>query len=356
MNEIVKRNKNELSEYGQDENILALVKRMRFMIPGAADAPDMKIWQAAQLALMHRLDPFSGDVWVYPAYKGCPPEQWIVDVGVSAWRRTAQGQAKYTTLFTELTPDECKRRIGDPWTPEDVGMRCTLYRLDIARECKDLGIPYEPVVAEGFWRRNAGQKRNGEWYSDTLANTETKADKAAKRAEKKALRKAFHLAFPGETALHEGWQVSEVADQVKSEERNRALPVNQDANPFGEFTPDESDKLQADLDAITIDSVPEIDFNAGVKEQSPAPIDDNPFDDETPIRVRDWLNTDEPVGQAKIWAIESTACSNQFEADNSIKKIVDAHGGRLTKANLVDVLTAFYFRQVEKLNEREREA
>lgn len=79
--------------------------------------------------------------------------------------------------------------------------------------------------------------------------------------------------------------------------------------------------------------------------------EDNPFDYEVPPKVAAWLKTPKPVESAKAWALECKACANEFEAKNSLKKIVEATGGRLTSDNLAEVLTAFYLRQQEKLAE-----
>lgn len=225
--ELVTAKPQPIEVFGSDDNVGGLVRRMRFMIPGAAESPDAIVWKAAQLATIHKLDPFSGDVWVYPAYQGCKPEEWIVDVGVSAWRRVAQRQAKYTCIFEQLSSDETRGRIGEDYTPEDVGVKCTLYRLDVARECKELGIPYEPVVAYGFWRKQARYiKSRNTWIADQLANTETKEDKAKKRAEKKALKVAFSLDFPDEQPGGGEWRVADLERQIEREERAR-LPVAQ---------------------------------------------------------------------------------------------------------------------------------
>lgn len=70
-----------------------------------------------------------------------------------------------------------------------------------------------------------------------------------------------------------------------------------------------------------------------------------------PDDVVNWLNQASPVDAAKAWAIDTGACGNEHEAKNSLKKIVDTHGGRLNKSNLNEVLIAFHDRQLEKLAE-----
>ena len=68
-----------------------------------------------------------------------------------------------------------------------------------------------------------------------------------------------------------------------------------------------------------------------------------------PATVAEWLNANNPAEIAKEWAVNIGACKNEFEAKNSLKKIVDTDfGGRLTTQNKTEVLTAFYNRQQEK--------
>lgn len=58
--------------------------------------------------------------------------------------------------------------------------------------------------------------------------------------------------------------------------------------------------------------------------------------------------------RAKAWAIEVGACDNEFEAKNSLEKIVkEQFGGKFTTANGNEVLLAFMRRQYEKLAERQ---
>lgn len=224
--------------YGEDLQIASLVRRVRKLIKGAENAPDAIVWRGCQLATMHHLDIFSGDIWIYPAYEGCKPDEWIVDVGVSAWRRAAQRQAKYNCVFTPLSPEETAKRVGPDCTPEDVGVRCDLYRLDVARECKELGIPYTPTTAYGFWRKQARYvKSRNAWMADQLAATETKEDKAQKRAEKKALRIAFTLDYPDERLVDlDSKTTADTQWAVASQERLTAMPANQ--QPKTQVEPD----------------------------------------------------------------------------------------------------------------------
>lgn len=56
---------------------------------------------------------------------------------------------------------------------------------------------------------------------------------------------------------------------------------------------------------------------------------------------------------AFAWAMEQGACANEFEAKNSLKKIVDGQfGGRLTSGNMAQVFEAFHAHQIDKIAQR----
>lgn len=74
---------------------------------------------------------------------------------------------------------------------------------------------------------------------------------------------------------------------------------------------------------------------------------DVPTDDELVI-LGTWAKPDD----AKAWAVDIGACENEHEARNSLKKIVDQHGGRLTQENAAQVYLNFLRRQYEKLAEQ----
>lgn len=62
---------------------------------------------------------------------------------------------------------------------------------------------------------------------------------------------------------------------------------------------------------------------------TPAKQDAGPTDEEHDI-LSQWSSPTE----AQSWAIMLGACSNEFEARNSFKHVVDEHGGKLTKENI----------------------
>lgn len=218
--------------YGRDEHIASLVRRMRYMMPGGATAPDVVIWRAAQLCALHNLDPFgTGDIYIWSPYgeNTTDPKKWIIHVGIAAWRRKAQDQAKYNLKPRPMPPEEVQHYRGDLYHPDDCGCEMTLWRLDVAEKCLKLGIPYAPIVTQGFWRVNAYKiEKTGAYSPDSLANTETKADKARKRAEARALKIAFSLSLPTEEdqlAEETQWQIIDNLEyKVKQEEIFR-MPV-----------------------------------------------------------------------------------------------------------------------------------
>jgi hypothetical protein len=223
--------------YNHDERIASLVRRMRFMMTGAATAPDPVVWRAAQLCAIHNLDPFgTGDIYIWSPYgENCAdPKKWIVHVGIAAWRRKAQDQAKYNIDPRLMRAEEVAAIRRELYHPDDVGVEMTLWRLDVARECRNLGIPYTPIVTQGIWRVNAYKENGGTYKPDQLANTETKEEKARKRAEMKALRIAFHLDMPTDEDLADAeanWRIIQDLEQITTtEERLRAMPHKPDLN------------------------------------------------------------------------------------------------------------------------------
>lgn len=85
---------------------------------------------------------------------------------------------------------------------------------------------------------------------------------------------------------------------------------------------------------------PDVDFGMG-ESQPDAPTDEE----------HDILSTWQSPEDAKVWAVNTGACENEFEAKNSFKKIVDANGGKLNKTNVAAVYLQFLRRQMEKLED-----
>ena len=78
--------------------------------------------------------------------------------------------------------------------------------------------------------------------------------------------------------------------------------------------------------------------------------EDNPFEGTLAPNELDLIDSWATPADAYAWAIEAGACQNEFEAKNSMKKIVEnKFDGKLTRDNVRQALAAFYQRQQEKL-------
>jgi hypothetical protein len=90
---------------------------------------------------------------------------------------------------------------------------------------------------------------------------------------------------------------------------------------------------------------------APVAEQVNGSRNDNPFEDDTlDPDALDIINSWSGPADAYAWAIEVAACQNEFEARNSLKKIIETHfDGSLNTANMNAAFRRFYLRQEEKL-------
>ncbi len=168
--------------------------------------------KAAQLTYQYGYVP-GMDVYVIPRGK-----TYSAEPSLEAWKKTADrhafiGRFRYTVDVEELTPDEVKQHTDPdvPYDLEDRGARARLFRFDVAREMKDLGIPYRPTVHYGFWRKNAreeseweeytnarGEVKNrkvstGKYVADTVPAQRTRQDVAIRRATRAAIMAEFPM-------------------------------------------------------------------------------------------------------------------------------------------------------------------
>lgn len=186
---------------GDRNEIAAVRSRLASMMQLPADVPDDVVWAAAQLAVAYKLNPFIGEIYIMDLGKtkdevtGEWTKKYRAHIGVKGLRTLARRKANFVTEPPkEMDAAEVKRFRGENYHTNDVGVRCTLWRLDVARECKDAGIPYHPVTAMGFWRQNAQfHKTRNEWLADNIPNTWTAYQVAEKRAEINAIRMAYDL-------------------------------------------------------------------------------------------------------------------------------------------------------------------
>lgn len=224
--------------FGNKHAISAVRDRIMSMMPGAATAPPDVVWAAAQLAVAYKLDPFNGEIYIMKIGSRQVNGQWVDDyrahVGVKGLRKKAREQAQFMTEFRDLSPEEVKiARRGD-YDPGDVGVECTLWRLDIAQQCARLNIPYKPFKATGYWRVKAQFRRKDQkWEPDGIPNTWTAHDVAEKRAEINAIKRAYDLTIDvaDPAAVNDEDTVEVIGHRIASHDRDRAGFIERDAEP-----------------------------------------------------------------------------------------------------------------------------
>ena len=223
--------------FGNKHAIAAVRDRIMSMMPGAATAPPDVVWAAAQLAVAYKLDPFNGEIYIMKIGSRKIGNQWIDDyrahVGIKGLRKKAREQAQFMTEFRDLSPEEVKiARRGD-YDPDDVGVECTLWRLDIAQQCARLNIPYKPFKATGYWRVKAQYRRNeNKWEPDGIPNTWTAHDVAEKRAEINAIKRAYDLTIDvaDPAAVNDEDTVEVIGHRIASHDRDHAGFVERNDN------------------------------------------------------------------------------------------------------------------------------
>lgn len=114
------------------------------------------------------------------------------------------------------------------------------------------------------------------------------------------------------------------------------------------------------VNGITVDdsrllttSYVEDDDEAPAAEQQPVTTGDNrresAADANIPAMVAGWMETSDPAGAAKSWAVESGSCNVLAHAKNALQKVVDDEfAGVFKRSNMAQVLTAFYKDRIAK--------
>lgn len=192
---------------GGKGEIRGVQERLLKMIPGAADLPREVVLAAAQISVVYRLDPIMGELVIArmgskKAANNSWQEVYVPIITLKGLRNLARRQSNYTVATRYMSAEEVETYRGNLYHDNDIGAEVTLWRLDLASECKRLGIEYHPSIGIGFWRQNAKGKRdnNGNvthYTPDELPETWTRHHVAEKRAESNALKKAFDLRLPG---------------------------------------------------------------------------------------------------------------------------------------------------------------
>lgn len=199
---------------GDKQEIQAVKDRILSMIPGSAGCPREVVWATAQLSVAMDLNPLNGEIYIANfGSKKNPKYQPII--GVAGRRRMARRQAEYIDNYEPMDEIQLKKNRGELYDEADVGVTCTLYRLDMAAKCAKMNIPYQGTTAHGYWRKKArkqtewsDEKRRyvgtGEWAADNIPETWTPYEVAEKRALTNAIKKAYDMNGPIERARDMG--------------------------------------------------------------------------------------------------------------------------------------------------------
>lgn len=215
--------------------------------------PDVfgSILQAAQLSWEYGAMP-SRHLWMIPFNK----EETINEKGkeIKIWRKTyscadsyewrkfsADDKAKemklrYVMDTKEIPTEEMPKllaklgltdnaKLGGAYHPEDIGYRSRVIFLDHLRECKELGLEYNPPYHYGFWRKFA-QLRSNKWEMDNVPVGRTRDWVSVKRSEKSALQEHFELRPLA------GWH--------RHDDRVKLKLINEDVEPAPDRKPQES--------------------------------------------------------------------------------------------------------------------
>jgi len=168
------------------------------------EVPDSVVRATVLLSLQYGLSAANKEIQVIPTgnEKGSDGKWHKVYapyVGVYGLIRSARRTSHFTHAETVIEADELAEIRGNLYDEMDVGMRITLWRLDLAKECKAAGIPYHPTEAVGLWRVKARYDNyDKEWKPDTIPNTMSRKGKAAQRALRAAIKLAYDLSIPDE--------------------------------------------------------------------------------------------------------------------------------------------------------------
>lgn len=123
---IVKAEDVQLPEWHSRENVLALARRLKAMLPGGDRLSLAQAMATAQYAMMSDANPFRGEIYAYPDRGG----QLVLVDGYKLLVRWAKRQAPYAEKFEPLPADQLREG--------DIGYTCWILRDDNRPLLRDL--------------------------------------------------------------------------------------------------------------------------------------------------------------------------------------------------------------------------
>lgn len=202
--------------------LTALARHFKSVLPNGNKLSDQEALAAAAYAKATGLDPTKGEFYVIPG-RGIVP-------GYRGEIKVMAERTDYYYQFRLLTPEEAAlHEIAEG----DYAAVCEVYLPNIARQLRELGIPYRPVVGVGIVRR-AEKYKAEEWRDTPQGRRLVKLDppipvdpptgrswhwKAQQRALKDALR-------------HAGIEAPTIEEELaESDERGQAIVAEVNAQP-----------------------------------------------------------------------------------------------------------------------------
>lgn len=213
-----------LALYGDSKDVKGLATRLQVMLPNAEEIGTLGVTLMAQIAIMHGLDPLPGSDHIY-AWKQFDKKTGTkvlkTVIGYKGLLALARREVRFTYESRPMTDEEREEHCV---AHDGYGYVTVLYELDKAWECKQLGIPYPPVIGTATWKPGdeVPKSRSAAWVckKNSLKDALRQITKTGQRLSN-ALDEAF-AQLGLSAAVEEGggsWRVElpEDEEELKSE-------------------------------------------------------------------------------------------------------------------------------------------
>lgn len=192
----------QLIEYGSRDDVAALSRRIRSMMPGGDKLTPAQAMAAAQYAILVDANPFRGEIYAYPDKRS----QLVLMDGYKLLVRWAKKQCPYSERYTRL-PD---------LSEGDIGYRCWILRNDARATLHDLvqaGATFQEAFEIAATSAVGVVRKHETWsakYKKPINPPKgwTWDQVAEKRALKNALNRSHGAPSPREIA-RESWMVGQ---------------------------------------------------------------------------------------------------------------------------------------------------
>lgn len=130
-------------------SVTDLADRLADFLPGARDLPKEARMTLAQIGLMHRLDPFTGEIWAIPQRDRNSGQVigFSIMVGIAGWRASAHRSGEYWGRRFEKCSEEERGWLGAG--PKDLAIKCIIARRKTGEH---------PVEFDGFGLYRQGER------------------------------------------------------------------------------------------------------------------------------------------------------------------------------------------------------